>query len=552
MSQVADASLTAAPSSPQLKATVERAYGYADEQGHRQVTPEHLLLALTEDADAVAVLQRKGIDLDRLRNDVAGLMGRNNDRFTVDETGQTAYGADFRRVMSIAGGAASPRRPIDGALMLSAMIADGVTPAAELIKLYGLNFEDASRTSRPLRNAAPPAQPAAPPPPSMSVLRTTAREAALGYRMRKEPPEDFVAIEPEGVRQRPDPLGDPVREDRWSPTPDAAPVVQMPVRQPPMQMQPLQPVQQMPLQARAVPHQMTDQWAEEPAELPMHRNALDSYGADPALPDWQPANGSASYGAPPLGNPPDWRQYGGGEPQAQQEAQPPEWSQEPAPPPQQQPPAARQPPPREQGQTRRAAESGTAPKTKGRKAAAKARKPANESSLLIDNIPHQLVSGISMNVEARIARRDLEAALLDLHVPGGPHGPDSPATHAMTVRLRSPDGAVVVETASPETQWVENTLGLLQDDFSSWRWTITPRWSGKTELQLVASARSVTAEGLLGETALTDQTVAVSVVSNYRSGLGSVAKWLGIALAAGIVGAVGEHLLRVVGRILTH
>ncbi len=66
----------------------------------------------------------------------------------------------------------------------------------------------------------------------------------------------------------------------------------------------------------------------------------------------------------------------------------------------------------------------------------------------------------------------------------------------MSVRLRSPDGGFYIETSSPETQWIENVLGLVADDFASWRWTITPRERGKQRLQLLISARTVGADGL--------------------------------------------------------
>ena len=48
----------------------------------------------------------------------------------------------------------------------------------------------------------------------------------------------------------------------------------------------------------------------------------------------------------------------------------------------------------------------------------------------------------------------------------------------MSVRLRAPEGGFWIEMASPETQWIENTLGLLSDDYASWRWIVTPQRRG--------------------------------------------------------------------------
>jgi ATP-dependent Clp protease ATP-binding subunit ClpA len=60
------------PMSPGLQATLLRARDYAAGQYGAQVLLEHLLLALSEDADATQLLQVCNVDLGRLRNDVAG------------------------------------------------------------------------------------------------------------------------------------------------------------------------------------------------------------------------------------------------------------------------------------------------------------------------------------------------------------------------------------------------------------------------------------------------------------------------------------------------
>ncbi len=525
MSQVAEASPSTAPTSAQFAATVQRGYGYAGEQAHRLVTAEHLLLALTEDVDALAVLQRKGIDIDHLRNEVASLVSRNNDRFLPGEEVRPAYGADFRRVMNIAGGAASPRRPIDGALMLSALIADGTTPAAELIKLYGLSFEDTSRTSRPLMTASVA-------PPSLANVRSNAREAALGYRLRNGAAADFVALVPgdvglpqNGARRGPPAVREQVAEPDWQ--------ARTPVAYD---------------QQRTGP---TADWADSyldtpaPPPLEQYPPQADAYG-------WQrsPADNA---GQPPA----DWSGYGYPDEDARSAgAAEPAWSKPPAgPPPVQQQArqrSLRQGEPRPAQEGRRAADPGAVPKTKGRKSSGKSRRQFPDRGLLLENIPRRMQVGQAAIIEAQIARRDIEAAVLDLLVANPSSDPAEPITHALTVRLRSPDGAMTVETGSPETQWVESTLGLLQDDFSSWRWTLTPKWKGATELQLMISARALTPQGLMGETALPDQLVEVMVASNYGTFLRRLAGWIGVTIAAGVIGAVGEHLLRVVGRILTH
>ncbi len=91
------------------------------------------------------------------------------------------------------------------------------------------------------------------------------------------------------------------------------------------------------------------------------------------------------------------------------------------------------------------------------------------------------------------------------------------------MRLRAPDGGFLIETRSPETQWIENVLGITSDEYASWRWTITARERGKRQLQLIVSARTVGSDGLTAETALPDQVIDVKVGINYAD---SAKRWM--------------------------
>jgi len=68
--------LRSIPMSPSLGQSLERAHRSARDQSHRFVTLEHLLLALTEDAEAGLILQAANVDLARLGTDVSGYLGR--------------------------------------------------------------------------------------------------------------------------------------------------------------------------------------------------------------------------------------------------------------------------------------------------------------------------------------------------------------------------------------------------------------------------------------------------------------------------------------------
>ena len=53
-----------------LEKSLHRALAHANERRHEYATLEHLLLALTEDQDAIAVLRACSVDVDRLRRDM--------------------------------------------------------------------------------------------------------------------------------------------------------------------------------------------------------------------------------------------------------------------------------------------------------------------------------------------------------------------------------------------------------------------------------------------------------------------------------------------------
>lgn len=159
---------------------------------------------------------------------------------------------------------------------------------------------------------------------------------------------------------------------------------------------------------------------------------------------------------------------------------------------------------------------------------------------LVENIPRTMTVGLTETVEVRVAKADITALADGLQGAGAAYRHDLIVTKAMSVRLRAPEGGFWIETASPETQWIENSLGLLSDDYASWRWTVTPQWRGRSRLQLVVSARTVGADGLAAETALPDQVIDVKVRTNYRKSAVQWGGWLAAAVVGGILAKFGE------------
>jgi hypothetical protein len=176
--------------------------------------------------------------------------------------------------------------------------------------------------------------------------------------------------------------------------------------------------------------------------------------------------------------------------------------------------------------------------------AAPARQRTSDISLgqMVENIPRTMRVGIPVVVEARVARAEVKALADGLQGGGAVWRHELTVTKAMSVRLRAPDGGFFIETASPETQWIENALGLITDDYVSWRWAVTPKERGAKRLQLVISARTVGTDGLAAETALPDQIVNVKVRVNYAKTVKRIGGWALAAIVGGVLARFGEDL----------
>jgi hypothetical protein len=141
--------------------------------------------------------------------------------------------------------------------------------------------------------------------------------------------------------------------------------------------------------------------------------------------------------------------------------------------------------------------------------------------------------GVTSKAEVRIARDRIEALVVALNGHSMPHRPDQIAARALAVRLKAPNGGFLIESVSPETQWVEGPSGLGHDDYAIWRWTVTPQRRGRGRLLLMVSARTVGQDGLAAESAPPDRLIDVRVASNGMRRLGRWLAWL-LALAIGV------------------
>src|SRR5690349_14927031 len=87
------------PMSPFLTATLTRAADYATAQAHREVTLEHLLLALVEDPEASVVLKSSNVQLARLTTEVSDFLGHSVDRVDPSEGHPVTVSQDLKRIL---------------------------------------------------------------------------------------------------------------------------------------------------------------------------------------------------------------------------------------------------------------------------------------------------------------------------------------------------------------------------------------------------------------------------------------------------------------------
>lgn len=591
------------PMSPYLAASLERAAQYASAQAHREVTLEHVLLALAEDPEASVILRASDVDIARLQTDVSNFVGNISDRQDPNDPSPVSTSPDLQRILEAAAEAAKQgqRREINGAILLAAIVGDGGSSAAHLLRGQGLTFEATIAALRDtvhhqvpppepevaplppepeadaLQPAAPPPPaPSLPPPPSAAIEEPTTEDLLASARQRV----DTVSARAEGGQSRPS------LEPQWEsaatpPEPEPVPPAPRPVAPPPPQ----------------PPLPSLDETADAPDTLAGQRPPFGE--ADPASPPPAPAN-------------PDWAP-----PQSpgQAERAPPRLQRVPPPLPPDaglRPPRSEAPPPRpgpqlgtnpevldvrpqqSAGGPARAPSPGQAPganlaggpprggagvqpqhaqaphippwvETGSGASGTLQRQPPGptplsppstpsaqhhprstqvrvETGQLVENIPRKMKTGVSELVEVRIARANVKALAQGLQGGGAAYKHEAMITKAMSVKLRAPDGGFWVEAASPETQWIDNVLGVMTDDFASWRWTVTPKASGRKKLQLVVSARTVGSDGLAAETALPDQLYDVRVAVNYGQASKRAAIWLVAAVFGGVLARFGEDI----------
>lgn len=155
---------------------------------------------------------------------------------------------------------------------------------------------------------------------------------------------------------------------------------------------------------------------------------------------------------------------------------------------------------------------------------------------LVERIPRVMRQGIVEHVEVRIGREATEELIARVQGRGATNMHTVAVTRAMSLYLRAPDGGFIIEPLAPETQWVFDRPSFLENEpFGRWRWAVLPMKRGSRRLQLVAAARSVDENGMIGDVALPEQVFEVAVRINWSATLKKVALWAGLAVAGGVL-----------------
>ena len=131
-----------------LEQTLHRALAFANERRHEFATLEHLLLALVDDQDAVAVMRACGVDLDRLREDLGSYLDSELESLVLDRPEDAKPTAGFQRVLQRAAihVQSSGREEVTGANVLVALFSERESHAVyflqeqEMTRLDAVNY----------------------------------------------------------------------------------------------------------------------------------------------------------------------------------------------------------------------------------------------------------------------------------------------------------------------------------------------------------------------------------------------------------------------------
>jgi len=128
-----------------LEHSLHRALAFASERNHEYATLEHLLLALTEDQDALAVLRACGIEMEKLQREITEYLDNELEMLHVESSDDPKPTAGFQRVLQRAAihVQSSGREEVTGANVLVAMFSERESHAVYFLQEHDMTRFDA-------------------------------------------------------------------------------------------------------------------------------------------------------------------------------------------------------------------------------------------------------------------------------------------------------------------------------------------------------------------------------------------------------------------------
>ena len=128
-----------------LEQTLHRALALASERRHEYATLEHLLLALTEDQDAIAVLRACGVELERIRGELTEFLDTELSGLVTSRVADPKPTAGFQRAVQRAAihVQSSGREEVTGANVLVALFSERESHAVYFLQGHDMTRLDA-------------------------------------------------------------------------------------------------------------------------------------------------------------------------------------------------------------------------------------------------------------------------------------------------------------------------------------------------------------------------------------------------------------------------
>ncbi|HKJ62618.1 MAG TPA: Clp protease N-terminal domain-containing protein [Hyphomicrobiales bacterium] len=579
------------PQSAYLSLSIERAISLAQQRSHRYVTLEHLLFTLMDDPSAKEILEG-------LRGDMAGIRGNiaeavNRGLTSLYTPGEFDLHASYKveRVLQTASDDADRLNceEVDAAFVIAALSRETDNMASEILRRNGIAYSSAVSWLYANRGATTPSprkattQPSntesaelGVPPIDMPAPSTTPRGPALGGHVRAPanaaPARERYATVPSHTNVQ---AGHPAAAEKPAPIPSPQPdqndyaggdILELDVEAGEAQIlaeQPFEEDEPEPVIEFRGPQGKNAEFRRRPPNGAQTQGLGERPAPPPRLgpsapPAKAPANGSFSgyrggerqqYPSPPMPSTEDGvsdpvppvsrleemrlnRARARGEPQLPV-------------------------PSKTASQKARRSRGGQPASAKGRTTAGTQSLPAKRPNRprsphevflgrLIENVPRKMRAAVAERIEVRISREETQALLRGFEGRGETKGHNISITQTMSVALRAPDGGFTIEPLSPETQWIFNRPDE-SDVYGRWRWVVTPSRTGTRKLQLLIASRSLSANGVVADSALPDQVITIRVRTNYWLTLARGIQWIAAMAVGGILTELAMFGMRFVG-----